>query len=125
MCASHGRNIVERLGLTGVAKLDFKRDMQGKLKLLEINPRFSLWHHAGAARRRQHSGTGLCRPDRLAAAGADPRESRRCAGAGHGRISRPPAKPASRLSAWTRWTIGCQAKSTLSFDDPLPLLRAT
>jgi len=45
---SQGRAAIERLGLTGVAKLDFKRDMQGNLKLLEINPRFTLWHHAGA-----------------------------------------------------------------------------
>jgi len=34
--------------LTGVAKLDFKRDLQGNLRLLEINPRFNLWHHRGA-----------------------------------------------------------------------------
>ena len=43
-----GRIAVERLGLTGVAKLDFKRDEAGRLHLLEINPRFTLWHHAGA-----------------------------------------------------------------------------
>jgi D-aspartate ligase len=43
-----GRDIVERLGLTGVAKLDFKRDRSGKLHLFEINPRFTLWHHAAA-----------------------------------------------------------------------------
>ena len=43
-----GRDIVERLALTGVAKLDFKRDPQGNLRLLEINPRFNLWHHPGA-----------------------------------------------------------------------------
>ena len=43
-----GRAIVERLSLTGVAKLDFKRDPRGDLRLLEINPRFNLWHHAGA-----------------------------------------------------------------------------
>ena len=43
-----GRDIVERLKLFGVAKLDFKRDGAGKLHLLEINPRFTLWHHAAA-----------------------------------------------------------------------------
>ena len=30
-----GRDIIERLGISGVAKLDFKRDMQGQLRLLE------------------------------------------------------------------------------------------
>ena len=44
----NGRAIVERLALTGVAKLDFKRNSRGNLRLLEINPRFNLWHHAGA-----------------------------------------------------------------------------
>jgi D-aspartate ligase len=43
-----GRDIVERLQLTGVAKLDFKRDPQGNLRLLEVNPRFNLWHHPAA-----------------------------------------------------------------------------
>jgi predicted ATP-grasp superfamily ATP-dependent carboligase len=44
-----GRFVLERLGFSGVAKLDFKRDPRGRLYLLEINPRFNLWHHAGAA----------------------------------------------------------------------------
>jgi predicted ATP-grasp superfamily ATP-dependent carboligase len=44
-----GRSIVGRVGLTGVAKLDFKRDRDGRLFLLEINPRFNLWHNLGAA----------------------------------------------------------------------------
>ncbi len=45
-----GRSILERIGFSGVAKIDFKRDPHTKrLYLLEINPRFNLWHHAGAA----------------------------------------------------------------------------
>lgn len=44
-----GRDIVQRIGLRGVAKLDFKIDAPtGELKLLEINPRFSLWNYPGA-----------------------------------------------------------------------------
>lgn len=45
-----GRSVLERIGFSGVAKIDFKRDARTeRLHLLEINPRFNLWHHAGAA----------------------------------------------------------------------------
>jgi predicted ATP-grasp superfamily ATP-dependent carboligase len=45
-----GRQVVERLGLTGPMKMDFKRDDRtGALYLLEINPRWTLWNHLGAA----------------------------------------------------------------------------
>jgi D-aspartate ligase len=46
--AEVGRDVVARLGVRGVAKLDFKRDDHGRLHLLEINPRFNLWHHPDA-----------------------------------------------------------------------------
>jgi len=41
-----GRSVVDKLGFSGVLKMDFKQDERdGRLYLLEINPRFSLWHH--------------------------------------------------------------------------------
>jgi D-aspartate ligase len=44
-----GRSVLEKIGFSGVVKLDFKRDPRSRrLYLLEINPRFSLWLHAGA-----------------------------------------------------------------------------
>lgn len=43
-----GRDCIARLRLKGVAKLDFKRTPAGELRLLEVNPRFNLWHHPGA-----------------------------------------------------------------------------
>ena len=43
-----GREVLDRLGVRGVAKVDFKRDDAGRLWLLEVNPRFTLWHHPGA-----------------------------------------------------------------------------
>lgn len=48
--AALGDRIAKRLKLRGVFKMDFKRDARdGKLYLLEINARFNLWHHLGAA----------------------------------------------------------------------------
>jgi predicted ATP-grasp superfamily ATP-dependent carboligase len=45
-----GFEVLERLDLCGVAKLDFKRDPRtGRFYLLEVHPRFSLWNHLGAA----------------------------------------------------------------------------
>ena len=107
-----GRAIVERLALTGVAKLDFKRDPQGNLRLLEINPRFNLWHHAGAiagvnipalvyadlvgiaasaghaGRRPASAGAGCGRICRLRAPAAC-RSPRGC----HGRLAAKPSRP--------------------------------
>jgi D-aspartate ligase len=118
-----GREISARLGLRGVAKLDFKRAPDGGLHLLEINPRFNLWHHPGAlagvnlpalvyadlteaerpASGRVRPGVCWCHPARdLQAARAD-------------------GIPTSR---WLAWALTCEAKSGFAWDDPLPLLRA-
>jgi len=44
-----GRDVVRRLGLKGIFKMDFKRHQQtGRYYLLEINARFNLWHYLGA-----------------------------------------------------------------------------
>lgn len=47
-CLAHGRDIVQRLRLRGPAKLDFKRTPDGRMFLLEVNPRYTLWVHPGA-----------------------------------------------------------------------------
>ncbi|MFT3764822.1 MAG: GNAT family N-acetyltransferase [Minicystis sp.] len=45
-----GHDVLDRIGFTGVVKLDFKRDPRtGRFYLLEVNPRFNLWNHLGAA----------------------------------------------------------------------------
>ncbi|HYR33286.1 MAG TPA: hypothetical protein VEQ87_03255 [Burkholderiales bacterium] len=47
--AALGRELVPRLGLKGVFKMDFKRHAaNGRFHLLEVNARFNLWHYLGA-----------------------------------------------------------------------------
>jgi predicted ATP-grasp superfamily ATP-dependent carboligase len=119
-----GRVLVKRLKFHGVAKFDFKRGPDGRLRLLEVNPRFNLWHHLGAVAgvnipalvygdligaSRPNMGparTGLrwCKPwkDLFAARGAG-----------------------MSLAEWIPWVARCEAKSGLAWDDPLPLLGAS
>jgi len=117
-----GRELVRALGLRGVAKVDFKRAPDGDLYVLEVNPRFHLWHHAGAL-------AGVNIP---ALVYADLMEA-----------PRPPAGPArpgvrwvhprDLLSAraadlpawrWMWWAGGCEAKAFWTWSDPLPLIGA-
>lgn len=118
-----GRELYARIGLRGVAKADFKRDRDGHLKLLEINPRFTLWHHPAALAGVNipalvHADlTGRPRP-RVTPASAgvtwcDPLADLRAArAAGQSTV------------AWLRWSRGCDARSGFAWDDPAPLLRA-
>jgi D-aspartate ligase len=122
--AELGRDVLTRIGLRGVVKLDFKRDAAGRLHLLEINPRFNLWHHPGAlagvnipalvyadavglprpANKPIRAGVRWCHPVRDTYA-------RRAAGI--------------RLGPWLRWLRACEAKSGLALDDPGPVVRGT
>jgi predicted ATP-grasp superfamily ATP-dependent carboligase len=118
-----GRSVVRDLGLTGVAKLDFKRDPKGLLWLLEVNPRFNLWHHLGAV-----AGVNLPRIVYADLVG----------------LPRPPAglvRPgmtwcvlrddfraarAQQLSLrrWAGFVARCEAISGFAWEDPAPLARA-
>jgi D-aspartate ligase len=117
-----GRETVQALGLRGVAKVDVKRGPDGRLGLLEVNPRFNLWHHPGAcagvnlpalvhARVVGHpapappaarAGVTWCSPHDLQAARAQ----------GLGMLS------------WLRWVARCEATSGFAWDDPFPIPRA-
>ena len=121
--ASAGRAVVRRLDLRGVAKLDFKRGPDGRLYLLEVNPRFTLWHHPAALAGVNVPAlvygdlTGLPRP-------AVPRARpgvRWCKIWQDGRAARADGV---RLVHWLAWALRCEAKSAWSWDDPLPLLCA-
>jgi D-aspartate ligase len=117
-----GRHCVEKLGLKGVAKLDFKRAPSGELLLLEVNARFNLWHLPGAV-----AGVNL-----PALVYAD------LVGLPRPRVQRPrccvrwtvawhdlSAARAGRLSLarWAAWQLRCQTHHVLSLDDPMPFLR--
>ncbi|MFL4977734.1 MAG: ATP-grasp domain-containing protein [Xanthobacteraceae bacterium] len=118
---AQGRAAMEKLKLTGVAKFDFKRGPDGRLHLLEINPRFNLWHHLGAV-------AGLNMP---ALVYADllgrPRPTAAPARAGARWCSPWKDLSAAReagvpLWRWIAWMLRCEAKSAIAWDDPMPLL---
>ena len=119
--AALGRELVARLGLTGVAKFDFKRGPDGALHLLEVNPRFNLWHHLGAA-----AGVNLpalvygdlvgdVRPPRVAARAGMRwcKPWRDVAAARQHGIS---------MREWLSWALRCETRRLLAWDDPLPLV---
>jgi predicted ATP-grasp superfamily ATP-dependent carboligase len=116
-----GRECMRKLRLTGVAKLDFKRDPAGRLHLLEANPRFNLWHLPGAA-------AGVNIP---AVVYADL--------VGLPRPRMEPVRPGVRYSVvwkdfraaraagtplrgWARWQAGCDTRHNLALDDPMPFV---
>jgi D-aspartate ligase len=118
-----GRDVLDRTGLTGVAKLDFKRSGDGRLRLLEINARFNLWHYPGAI-------GGVDLPALVYAdLVGEPRPAVR-------QIVRPVrwVKPwhdvrAAReagvpLLAWVLFAARCPAKSAMSWRDPMAAIAA-
>jgi len=116
-----GRTLTERLELRGIAKFDFKRGPDGRLHLLEVNPRFNLWHLPGAL-----AGVNL-----PALVYADltglPRPVVRPARVGVRWIHPPNDFAAARAAGvplwrWMPWMLGCEAKSAMAADDPMPFL---
>lgn len=115
-----GRRVISAVGLTGVAKCDFKRGPDGRLWLLEINPRFNLWHHPGAL-----AGVNLPALVHASLTGLPP-------------TVRPTATPgvswlcAADLQAareagvplwrWAAFAWRCGARRNLAWDDPGPVL---
>lgn len=116
-----GRRVMHALGITGVAKIDFKRTPDGELRLLEVNPRFNLWHHPGAVAGVNLPAlvwadlTGRPRPPVRS-----PRSGVRWCSA----HDRHPAREAGQsLPAWAAWALRCEAKSNFSWDDPALVYR--
>jgi D-aspartate ligase len=117
-----GRRIALTLELQGVVKADFKRGPDGTLSLLEVNPRFNLWHHpralAGVNLPALVYAKLLGRPlptpatARREVTWCSPHDLRAARAEGTG------------LLPWLRWAAACDAMSGYSRDDPFPIPRA-
>jgi predicted ATP-grasp superfamily ATP-dependent carboligase len=114
-----GRELVRRMELVGIAKLDFKRRDDGSLALLEVNPRFNLWHHLGAV-------AGVNLPALVYADLVDrprPRIARARPGATwcfHLYDALAAREQGVGLGEWLRFAARADALSTFAWDDPLP-----
>lgn len=119
--AALGRALVQKLGLRGVAKFDFKRAPDGTLHLLEVNPRYNLWHHLGAV-----AGMNLPALVHADMAGLPrPAMSRARAGATWCRpLDDWRAARASGISpaSWLPWMLRCDANASMDWRDPMPCL---
>lgn len=117
-----GRDVLARIGLCGVAKVDFKRGPDGRLVLLEVNPRFTLWNHPAAVAGVNlpllvHADlTGLPRPPigetRPGVTWCHPAEDRHSAAA----LGIP------RLE-WMRFAARSDTRHAADLTDPLPFAR--
>lgn len=118
--AELGREVTSRLGLRGVAKLDFKRDERDRLHLLEVNARFNLWHHAGA-----EAGVNLPALVFADQAGLPrPRAQRarpRVRWVYHEHDARAARAQGVPLHRWLPWALSAEAKAVVAVDDPLPM----
>lgn len=116
--AALGRSLTTTLGLRGVAKFDFKRSPDDRLHLLEVNPRFNLWHHLGAI-------AGVNLPAQVYAdmtGSPRPSPTPLHTGVRWCRFSEDwHAAKASGVSlgTWLPWALSCEA-SSLVWDDPMP-----
>ena len=118
-----GRELVKQLNLCGVAKFDFKRAPDGALYLLEVNPRFNLWHHLGAA-----AGVNLPALVFFDLTSASKQSVQRDAVAGKTWCRMWQDALAAKNSSvsmrrWFTWALRCDAKRLLSWDDPMPFVR--
>lgn len=118
--AALGRELAARLNLRGVAKFDFKRAPDGTLRLLEVNPRFNLWHYLGAV-----AGVNLpalVHADLMGQPRPPTARARPGACWCNLRKDRLAAKEEGiSLTSWAAWALRCEAKA-LSLDDPMPFL---
>jgi D-aspartate ligase len=117
-----GRECMRRLGLRGVAKVDFKRAPSGELLLLEVNARFNLWHLPGAV-------AGVNLPALVYADLMDlprPRVGPVRTGVRWSNLWHDMAAARQHrlgMARWAAWQARCHTRHVLSSDDPMPFVR--
>jgi D-aspartate ligase len=114
---------LSRLDLRGVAKVDFKRGPDGRLHVLEVNPRFTLWVHVGAL-------AGVNLPQLVYAdLTGRPRPAAKPARAGVTWRRASDVKAARALgigrAQWLAAALRSDATAGFAWNDPLPLVRSS
>jgi D-aspartate ligase len=115
-----GRRLVRRLDLRGVAKLDFKRAPDGRLYLLEVNARLTLWNHLAA-----RAGVNIPALVYADLTGRPrPRVETRPAPATwcHPKDVVAARREGVPFPQWLAWAARSDAKAFWSWRDPLPLM---
>jgi predicted ATP-grasp superfamily ATP-dependent carboligase len=121
--AELGRETLRRMSFTGVAKVDMKRDPSGRPIVLEVNPRFSLWHHAAAVGGLNLPAlvygelTGAPRP------AVPPRARPGTTWCLPWLDARSVRAEGESLVSWLPWALRSDTKSVVALGDPLPFLR--
>jgi D-aspartate ligase len=120
--AALGREVIGRLGFRGVAKLDLKRGPDGRLHLLEVNPRFTLWAHVGAV-----AGVNIPAVVYADLMGRARPESSRAEPCVTWVWPRPDAAAARAegvpRSRWLLWALRSKTNAAWAWHDPAPYLR--
>jgi predicted ATP-grasp superfamily ATP-dependent carboligase len=109
-----GRDVVSRLNLRGVVKVDLKR-AERRLVLLEVNPRFSLWHLPGAV-----AGVNVPALVHADLVGT-PRQRPRPARAGVTWVH--PVEDRHVCRTWLAAAVRSDVRHAMDPKDPMPLLR--
>jgi D-aspartate ligase len=104
-----------------VAKLDFKRDADGRLHLLEVNPRFNLWHHPGA--RAGVNLPALVYNDLVGLPRPLPQPARPGVRWIYDELdARAAHRDGVPMHRWIPWAVSCETKSIVALDDPVPMV---
>jgi predicted ATP-grasp superfamily ATP-dependent carboligase len=118
-----GQRVLRAFDFHGVAKVDMKRDDEGRLHVFEVNPRFNLWHHPGAVAgvnlpAAVHYFLTTGQTDRLPPAVAGTRWTQVW---GDARAARARGVP---LVSWVGSVARSGARRAFHFDDPGAMLGA-